>query len=117
MLPDAFIPLGQVPATAGRPRDATAARLADELARLRARVVFGCSWRRRLAEKPPYLTGGSLEDLETHGRKRLLPQLAHLPVGAISEQTSETGWPGWWSSNGRDRVEVRFPPGWVCRRA
>jgi integrase len=51
-----------------------------------ADTSFGCFWRRWLAEKRPYLTGGSLEDLETHGRKRLLPHLAHVPVGAISEQ-------------------------------
>jgi integrase len=51
-----------------------------------AEASFGCFWRRWLAEKQPYLTEGSLEDLETHGRKRLLPHLAHVPVGAISEQ-------------------------------
>ena len=34
----------------------------------------------------PYLTEGALEDLETHGRKRLLPHLAHLPIGEITER-------------------------------
>jgi integrase len=51
-----------------------------------ADASFGCFWRRWLTEKQPYLTEGSLEDLETHGRKRLLPHLAHIPVSAISEQ-------------------------------
>ena len=37
-------------------------------------------------QKQPYLTAGSLEDLATHGRKRLLPHLAHVPVGEISER-------------------------------
>jgi len=52
----------------------------------RADASFGCFWRRWLADKQPYLTEGSLEDLETHGRKRLLPHLAHVPIGAITEQ-------------------------------
>ena len=47
---------------------------------------FGCFWQRWLAEKQPYLTDGSLEDLTTHGRKRILPHFAHVPVGAITEQ-------------------------------
>ena len=34
----------------------------------------------------PYLTDGTLEDLETDGRKRLLPHLAHLPLGEITER-------------------------------
>ena len=38
-----------------------------------AEASFGCFWRRWLVEKQPYLTEGSLEDLATHGRKRLLP--------------------------------------------
>jgi hypothetical protein len=35
---------------------------------------------------------GLPRDLETHGRKRLLPHLADVPVGAISEQHIRTGW-------------------------
>src|SRR5215210_3775219 len=48
-----------------------------------ADASFACFWRRWLADKQPYLTEGSLEDLEAHGRKRLLPHLAHIPVSAI----------------------------------
>ena len=43
-------------------------------------------WRAWLAGKRAYLTVGALEDLETHGRKRLLPHLAHLPLGDITER-------------------------------
>ena len=53
--------------------------------RREADASFACFWPRWLADKQPYLTEGSLEDLDTHGRKRLLPHLAHVPVGAISE--------------------------------
>ena len=66
-----------------------AARARDRLSRTRAPgadASFACFWRRWLADKQPYLTEGSLEDLETHGRKRLLPHLAHVPIGAITEQ-------------------------------
>jgi integrase len=51
-----------------------------------AEASFGCFWRRWLVQKQPYLTAGSLEDLATHGRKRLLPHLAHVPVDEISER-------------------------------
>jgi hypothetical protein len=60
-------------------------RLTD-LASPGAQVSFARFWRAWLAEKRPYLTDGALEDLETHGRKRLLPHLAHLPVGEITER-------------------------------
>jgi integrase len=51
-----------------------------------AEVSFACFWRRWLSQKQPYLTEGSLEDLEAHGRKRILPHFAHVPVGAVTEQ-------------------------------
>ena len=40
-----------------------------------ADAPFARFWRTWLLEKRPYITDGSLEDLETHGRKRLLPTL------------------------------------------
>jgi hypothetical protein len=53
-----------------------------QLASPAAQASFAHFWRAWLAEKKrPYLTAGALEDLETHGRKRLLPDLAHLPLG------------------------------------
>jgi integrase len=60
-------------------------RLTD-LASPGAEVSFARFWRAWLAEKRPYLTDGALEDLETHGRKRLLPHLAHVPLGDITER-------------------------------
>jgi hypothetical protein len=47
---------------------------------------FGRLWRDWLNAKQPYLTQGAFEDLEAHGRKRLLPHLAQLPIGALSER-------------------------------
>jgi hypothetical protein len=66
-----------------------AARARARLSRTRpigGDVSFASFWRRWLADKQPYLTEGSLEDLEGHGRKRLPPHLGHISVGAISEQ-------------------------------
>jgi len=57
-----------------------------QLASPSAQASFACYWRAWLAEKRPYLTAGALEDLETHGRKRLLPHLPHLPLGEITER-------------------------------
>ena len=68
-----------------RPLAARASRL-TQLASPGAQASFARFWRAWLAEKRPYLTDGALEDLETHGRKRLLPHLAHLPLGEITER-------------------------------
>jgi integrase len=51
-----------------------------------ADLSFGRFWRDWIAAKRPYLTDGALEDLDAHGRKRLLPHLAQVPIGALSEQ-------------------------------
>jgi hypothetical protein len=40
-----------------------------------ARETFESFWLRVLEEKRPYMTDGSAEDFEAHGRKRLLPSL------------------------------------------
>jgi hypothetical protein len=45
-----------------------------------ARETFGSFWAKLVIEKRPYMTGGSLQDFETHGRKRLLPLLADATV-------------------------------------
>jgi hypothetical protein len=49
-------------------------------------VSFARHWVRWLADKQPYLTTGALEDLEAHGRKRLLPHLGHLTLATMHEQ-------------------------------
>jgi hypothetical protein len=48
-------------------------------------MSFGLFWRAWLAAKQPYLTERALEDLDAHGRKRLLPHLAHLSIATLSE--------------------------------
>jgi integrase len=81
--------MGRSPRAGDIRTHASAARARDRLthpAPTGADASFGCFWRRWLAEKEPYLTEGSLEDLETHGRKRILPHLAHVPIGAVTEQ-------------------------------
>ena len=81
--------MGRVTTRRGYRTHEAACRARDRLTHASATgadASFACFWRRWLADKQPYLTEGSLEDLETHGRKRLLPHLAHVPVGAISEQ-------------------------------
>jgi integrase len=65
-----------------RARERLMARAADGVD-----VSFARYWRRWLADKQPYLTVGAVEDLEVHGRKRLLPHLGHLAIGEIHERT------------------------------
>jgi integrase len=50
-----------------------------------AEASFARYWQAWLADKRAYVTDGAHEDLETHGRKRLLPHFAHLPIGQITE--------------------------------
>src|SRR3954471_54599 len=45
-----------------------------------ARVTFGEFWSELLEERRPYLTAGAYVDTEIHGRKRLLPMLADIPL-------------------------------------
>jgi hypothetical protein len=49
-------------------------------------ISFSRFWRDWLVAKRPYLTDGALEDLDTHGRKPILPHLAHLPIATLSER-------------------------------
>jgi integrase len=49
------------------------------------RETFGEFWTRFLEERRPYLTVGSMVDLETHGRKRLLPTFAASPIARVDE--------------------------------
>lgn len=51
-----------------------------------ARETFETFWLRLLAQRRPYMTKGSFEDFETHGRKRLLPSLGATPLARVDEQ-------------------------------
>ncbi|MCQ7029712.1 hypothetical protein MRO55_24735, partial [Escherichia coli] len=50
-----------------------------------ARETFETFWLRLLDERRAYMTKGSSEDFETHGRKRLLPTLGSTPLARIDE--------------------------------
>jgi hypothetical protein len=50
-----------------------------------ARETFGTFWTRFLDERRAYLTKGSIADLESHGRKRLLPAFASTPIARVDE--------------------------------
>jgi len=82
-------PDGSVTTRRGYRTHEAACQARDRLTHLaspEAQASFARFWRAWLADKRPYLTDGALEDLETHGRKRLLPRLAHLPLGEITER-------------------------------
>ena len=51
-----------------------------------ARESFETFWLRLLEERRPYMTKGSAEDFQTHGRKRLLPSLGSTPLARIDQQ-------------------------------
>lgn len=51
-----------------------------------ARETFGEFWIRLLEDRRPYLTTGSMLDLETHGRKRLLPAFDATPIARLDER-------------------------------
>jgi hypothetical protein len=50
-----------------------------------ARESFATFWARLLRERRPYLAAGSFVDFETHGRKRLLPVFADVPLARMDE--------------------------------
>jgi len=50
-----------------------------------ARESFEAFWTRMLAERKPYLTEGGYEDMETHGRLRLVPFLGPYRLSRIDE--------------------------------
>ncbi len=50
-----------------------------------ARETFGTFWTRFLDERRAYLTKGSTADLESHGRKRLLPAFGGTPIARVDE--------------------------------
>jgi integrase len=50
-----------------------------------ARETFGTFWTRFLDERRAYLTKGSIADLESHGRKRLLPAFGDVPIARLDE--------------------------------
>jgi hypothetical protein len=82
-------PDGTVTTRRGFTTHAAACQARDRLARTAPadpHMSFGRFWREWLAAKQPYLTEGALEDLDSHGRKRILPHLAHLPIATLSER-------------------------------
>jgi hypothetical protein len=50
-----------------------------------ARDSFATWWTTFLADRRPYVSSGTLENYETHGRKRLLPFFGELRRDAIDE--------------------------------
>jgi len=50
-----------------------------------ARETFGGFWTRFLEDRRPYITTGSMVDLETHGRKRLQPAFGSTPIARLDE--------------------------------
>ena len=50
------------------------------------RQTFETFWLQVLEERRPYMTKGSAEDFQTHGRKRLLPSLGATPLARVDEQ-------------------------------
>ena len=86
-------PEGGATTRRGYPTREAARRARDQLvgpARPAAEASFARYWRAWLADKRAYITDGALEHLETHGRKRLLPHFAHLPIGEIREADVRT---------------------------
>ena len=51
-----------------------------------ARETFETFWLRLLEEKRPYMTRGSAEDFQAHGRKRLLPSLGAVSLARVDEK-------------------------------
>ncbi len=52
--------------------------------------TFGAYWQRWLAQRRPCLEAGTWTGYEIHGRKRLLPALAHLTLAELTvERTHE----------------------------
>jgi hypothetical protein len=50
-----------------------------------ARETFGTFWTKLVAEKRPYMSAGSLQDFQTHGRKRLLPSFGDEKLARIDQ--------------------------------
>jgi hypothetical protein len=48
-------------------------------------ATFGTFWTKLLTEKRPYMSAGSMQDFETHGRKRLLPAFGDDKLARIDE--------------------------------
>lgn len=66
-----------------------------------ARESFGMFWARMLGERRPYLTAGSFADFETHGRKRLLPWFASVPLARMDDERVRA-----WLAAMAERVEA-----------
>jgi integrase len=69
-----------------------------------ARESFETFWNRLLAERMPYLTKGGYQDMETHGRLRLLPFLGPKRLSAFDESLVR-----WWMAEMIKLVESDDP--------
>jgi hypothetical protein len=112
-------PQGGVTTRRGYPTREAARRARDQLLALAppaAEASFARYWRPWLADKRAYITDGALEDLETHGRKRLLPHFGRISVGEITEADGDypSGWRG--ASAGQGVVAVGAPSRSLRRR-
>ena len=88
-------PDGSVTTRRGYPTREAAWRARDQLVAPAppaavAEASFARYWRAWLADKRAYITDGALEDLETHGRKRLLPHFARISISEITEADVRT---------------------------
>jgi hypothetical protein len=89
-------PDGGVSTRRGSPTREAARRARDQLvapAPPAAEASFARYWRAWLADTRAYITDGALEDLETHGRKRLLPNFAQL-CPHLDRRDHGGGWHG-----------------------
>jgi len=48
-----------------------------------SRATFAERWSKFLELKRPHVTAGTLQDYDTHGRKRLPPWLGEVPIAAM----------------------------------
>jgi hypothetical protein len=80
-----------------------------------ARTTFGAFWTELLEERRPYLTAGSYVETEIHGRKRLLPMLADIPlaqavvrrwIAAMAKEVEAGRWSSKTINNARTQLSV-----------
>jgi integrase len=83
-----------------------------------ARVTFGTFWTELLEERRPYLAPGTFVDAEIHGRKRLLPMLADVPlfrldgavvrrwIAAMAKEVEAGRWSSKTINNARTQLSV-----------
>jgi integrase len=71
-----------------------------------ARATFGTFWLELLEERRPYLAPGTFVDVEIHGRKRLLPTLAGVPLSRLDEPAVRR----WMAAMAKEVASGRWSP-------